>query len=136
MNKSDYTIPIIISNKDIGRIIFSPKDDNQYDIKFNFFQQKFALQLYNLFAWRPTVGFVPESEDLEITYHCAQGNKSPMIHLKKEHVNEGERRYYTLPVPNVRTPRSDTIFPIPLCKIEIPDQILQEASPYAKTVSA
>ena len=64
VHKNDNTVPIVIDRKDIGRIIFSPKDGAQYDIKFNFFRQQFAVQVYNLFAWRPTVLFVPEPDDV------------------------------------------------------------------------
>ena len=133
VHKNDSTVPIVIDGKDIGRIIFSPKDEAQYDIKFNFLRQQFAVQVYNLFAWRPTVLFVPESDDVEVTYHCAQGEKDPTIHLKKEHIKDGERRYAPLPIPNVCPPRKDTVFPIPLCKIEIPDQVIGAAELYARS---
>lgn len=132
-NKNKISIPIVKNGKDICRLIFT-KDENMpgcYDLKINMQKNPYEVWAYRLFARYPVMWDVDDSENVSMSYHHGANEAPIMIHLKDE-LSRGAAAYKTLPVKNILAPNTDTMFPIPLCKLEIPEIIVEHAAEYKK----
>lgn len=70
-----------------------------------------------------------DTEHISMSYHHGAGERSIIIHLKDETMR-GADAYQTLPVKNILAPGTDSMFPLPLCKLEIPDNVVNQAEEY------
>lgn len=70
-----------------------------------------------------------DTENISMSYHHGAGEHPIMIHLKNETMR-GADAYRTLPVKNILAPGTDSMFPLPLCKLEIPDNVVNQAEEY------
>lgn len=131
----EVKIPIVKNGKDICRIIFTPKPEEGegiYDIKIDFKGQNpkgkvFKVQAYRIFAHRPVVQNINESNS-DISYHCTKGDKPSKVHIKNKEIDE----YTTLPLERLQSPNVNQMFPIPLFKLEIPENVVKESESYEK----
>lgn len=129
--KNKINIPIVKNGKDICRLIFT-RDENMpgyYDLKINFQKNLFEVWSYRLFARCPIVWHMDDTENISMSYHHGAGERPIMIHLKDETMR-GADAYRTLPVKNILAPGTDSMFPLPLCKLEIPDNVVNQAEEY------
>lgn len=131
MSKEQISVPVIKNGKDICRIIFTRVDNGRYDIKIDFLGNDFQVQFYRLFSHRPIIWNVSGPQD-SISYHYGRDNNPVMIHIKREQAMAGENRYATLPITRIQPPNSNQMFPLPLLKMEIPDNIIGGAKIYRK----
>lgn len=133
MGKNNVDIPIVKEGKDICRLIFTRDDAMQgrYDLKMDFRKNLYEVWTYRQFARYPVIWDVEYSENVSMTYHHGANDNPIMIHLKNEN-QEGAHRYRTLPASHIQAPNTNTMFPIPLCKIEIPSGIIERAQDYKK----
>ena len=132
-NKNKINVPIIKNGKDICRLIFT-KDENMrgcYDLKINLQKNPYEVWTYRLFARYPIIWDVDGSENVSMSYHHGANESPIMIHLKDE-TSQGAAAYRTLPAKNILAPNTDTMFPIPLCKLEIPEMVVEHAAEYKK----
>lgn len=130
-NGSQISVAVVKNGKDICRIIFTRADKERYDIKIDFFGNRFQVQSYRLFSYRPIVWNIAELEN-NISYHHGKDNKPVVIHIKHERKVPGKNQYTTLPLARIMPPNNTQTFPLPLLKIEIPDIIIENAKPYKK----
>lgn len=128
-------IPIVKNGKDICRLIFTPKTEEGegvYDIKFDFKGQNpkskvFKVQTYRLFSHRPVVWDINESNS-DISYHCTKGDKPTKVHIKNKEIDE----YTTLPLKKLKPPNVNQMFPLPIFKIEIPQNVVEQSKLYKR----
>ena len=135
MAKKEVKIPIIKNGRDICRLIFTKFDNNLFDVKIDSLRKSFTVQTYSLFASRPkeimTGGNLLSSEH-DISYHHGTNNKPVVIHIKNKAAKEDEQKYFDLPVNNILPPSNKNDFPLPLMKIEIPDEAVKSSKEYKK----
>lgn len=125
-------IAIIQNGKDIGRLIPFNPDSGTYDFKINLLNNSYNINVYKLLEHIPTIGNVVDSHDWEISYHRSKNDKPPVIHLKHKPVenpqlffDKDHPQYINLPINRLKDPSIDSIFPIPLLKLEIPNVSLK-----------
>lgn len=131
MSKNKIDIPIIKDGKDICRLIFT-KDESmpgRYDLKLDFRKNVYEVWTYRMFARYPIIWDVENAENFSMTYHHGANDNPIMIHLKNE-CADGDCRYRTLPAKHIQAPNTNTMFPIPLCKLEIPANTGEKAPQY------
>lgn len=133
MGRNKIDIPIIKAGKDICRFIFTKDESMQgrYDLKIDFRKNIYEVWTYRMFARCPIIWDIENTENTSITYHHGDNNRPIIIHLKNENPNV-EKKYQTLPANRIQPPNVNTMFPIPLCKIEIPKEIAQKAQIYKR----
>lgn len=133
MGKNNIDIPIVKDGKDICRLIFTRDEAMQgrYDLKLDFRKNLYEVWIYRKFARYPVIWDVEHSENVSMTYHHGANDNPIVIHLKNESPDE-EHRYRTLPASHIQAPNINTMFPIPLCKIEIPSGMIERAQDYRK----
>ena len=132
---NEVKVPIVKNGKDICRIIFIPKPEEGegiYDIKIDFKGQNpegkvFKVQTYRLFAHRPVAWDINESNS-DISYHCTKDDKPPKVHIKNKEIDE----YTTLPLKRLQSPNVNQMFPVPLFKLEIPENVVKKSKSYKK----
>lgn len=119
-------------------VCFFTRDENMpgyYDLKINFQKNLFEVWSYRLFARCPIVWHIDDTENISMSYHHGAGERPIMIHLKNE-MMRGADAYRTLPVKNILAPGTDSMFPLPLCKLEIPDNVVNQAEVSCKRISS
>lgn len=133
MGDREVKIPIIKNGKDICRLIFTKFENNLFDVKIDSLGKVFSVQTYSMFDHRPeelmTEGRLLSPEH-DISYHHGVGNKPVVVHIKNKVAKEGERQYLTLPLNNILPPSNKNDFPLPLLKIEIPDEAVKSSKEY------
>lgn len=112
---------------DIARVIPGKMDDGKLDIKVTFLQHEFEVYAYQLLHINPFIMVPDESEGKNITYHHGVDGKDPVIHVKSENVPVEGPRYVNLPLAKIVPPSKDTLVPLPLFKLEVPDSIASGA---------
>lgn len=130
-NQNKISIPIIKNGKDICRLIFT-KDESMpgcYDLKIDMRKNLYEVWTYRMFARCPIIWDVDDSEKVSMSYHHGANDNPIMIHLKNESL-KGAASYRTLPAQNILAPNTNTMFPIPLCKLEIPENTVEHAAEY------
>lgn len=134
-------IPIVKNGKDICRLIFRPKTEEGegvYDIKIDLKGQNtkskvFKVQTYRLFAHRPVAWDINESNS-DISYHCPEGDKSSKVHIKNidKEISNKKDRFTNLPLKKLQPPNVNQMFPLPIFKIEIPQNVVRESELYKR----
>jgi hypothetical protein len=121
-------IAITKNGKDICRIIPINPNNGEYDFKMAFHNNEFDIVIYKLLEKKPLFCKIYDSIDWEITYHRKTEKDQTKIHLKHKPVDKPEQffdseheEYITLPLEKLLEPIVNTLFPIPLMKIEITD---------------
>lgn len=132
VGKKDVSIPVVKSNKDICRLIFQSQENGKFDIKIDFLKNEYKVQLYRLFAERPIIWDVDNSENVNISYHHGAAPWPVLIHLKRYPAAEGQDVYTTLCEHRLQPPNTNQKFPIPLLKLEIPQGIIDHAKDYKR----
>ncbi len=117
--KEKKKIVIKKNEYDVGRIIPAVKEDESYDFKISFLDYEFDIYAIPLFK-KPIEMKFGEEGSREITYHKSKKGMKPIIHIKKIKYNDG-KIYQNFPFEKLLEPTYRTEFPIPLCKISIPD---------------
>lgn len=106
---------------DIARLIPGNMDGDRLDVKIIFPSHEFEVYTYRLLHVNPDVLIPEASEGKNITYHLGADGKDVVINVKNASAADGERRYKDLPLTEIVPPSRDTIVPLPLLKIEIPN---------------
>lgn len=135
MSSKKIDIPIIKNGKDICRLIFTQFDDGLFDIKINARENSFRVQTYSLFSTRPMEVYPDNLKDYkehEITYHHGAENKPIVVHIKNMMPQDSEKRYGDLPLSHIQAPNINNDFPLPILKLEIPSNIVNDAPQYFK----
>ena len=113
---------------DVARLMLGTMENGKLDVKVSFLSHPFVVYTYPLLHINPDI-LVPEaSEGKNITYHHGSDGKDVVIHLKNELAGEGEPRYKSLPLHRILPPSTDTVVPLPLLKLELP-QVLESQGP-------
>ena len=122
MEKKREKKKIAIKNNefDIGRIIPTVKGDESYDFKISFLDYEFDIYAIPLFEKPIEIKFGKEGIR-EITYHKSKMGKGPIVAIKRINYIDG-KVYQNLPFEKLLEPTYMTEFPIPLCKILIPEK--------------
>lgn len=128
-NKNNISVPVVKQGKDICRIIFQKAEDGKYDIKFEFRGNPYEVHTYRLFSLSPIVWNVNDPQHINMSYHHGANDRKIVIHLKDE-TKEGKEMYRTLPATRIQAPNTNQLFPIPLFKMEIPQEVVDCASVY------
>jgi hypothetical protein len=120
MPKNNYSkIAVVIGGSDICRLVPFKPADGKYEIKIDFLGNEFDVIYYTLFAVEPVKWNLNNSKQMEITYHKGENAKPLIIHLK----HKTENSYHRLPLRRIQAPDVNQLFPIPLFKIEVPENI-------------
>lgn len=121
--KHQPSIPIVVNGKDICRLIIHKPDTGKYEIKIDFLKNDFDVNVFRMFSFRPLHKNVKEPYNCDISYHRGENNKPITIHLKNRAAQSGELKYESLPLKHLQAPNINSIFPIPLMKLELPNTI-------------
>lgn len=135
MGNKKIDIPIIKNGKDICRLIFTRFDDGLFDVKIDTRKNSFRVQAYSLFSFRPQEIYPDDLKDYRehsISYHHGAENKPIVVHIKSEMKQEGELQYRSLPLCHIQAPNINNDFPLPILKLEIPDNIVNSAEQYQR----
>ena len=114
--KKKPKIAIVLDGKDICRIIPFNSDMGKYELKIDFLENDFDITLYKLFCVEPIKLELIDSSEREVTYHRGANDKPLRIHLK----HKENHTYETLPLDKIKPPDVNSMFPIPILKIEVP----------------
>ena len=112
-------IAIVKNGYDICRIIPNHPKDGKYNLKITFLGKRFDIELYKQFAARVQQVVLDSNYDVEISYHIGEKNNPILIHLKQVHNTSGEK-YRTLDLKHIKAPDTQSLFPLPLFRIELP----------------
>jgi len=119
--KKNSKIAIVIDGKDICRIIPFNPESGIYELKIDFLENDYDITIYKLFNVEPIKWNLNEPSHQEITYHKGT-NKQPLrIHLK----NKLNHTYETLPLEKIKPPDMNSLFPLPIVKLEVPTNTLE-----------
>jgi len=106
MNKK---IAIVKDGCDIARIIVGKHEGANYDFKFSFMENDYAVYIVPFFK-KPQLFNLDIPSHWEITYHKSRGIKSPIIAMKHKSIERPakypavKQRYKTLPLNNLLEP--------------------------------
>lgn len=127
--KNEIKFAIIKGDKDLVRLIFTRADDNKYDIKIVFRGNPYQINTYRLFAFSPVNISVSDTANKEMSYHHGANGYPILIHIK-DLTKTGSEKYQTLPIERLVPPNSESVCPIPLMKLEIPEAVINSAPKY------
>ena len=115
-------LALINSNLDILRIIPSYNGEN-LDFKFSLLGNHFQIHYWQLGQKCPEV----HSTNKEITYHSSRNKekKSPIVHIK----DKTSEITYTHSFTNIIDIKSNSSFPVPLCKVALKKVIDHKYTP-------
>lgn len=128
-NKNQISIPIVKDNKDLCRLIFQKAEAGNYDIKIECLGNPYQVYTYRLFSMSPICWNIDNPQDVNMSYHHGAHDYPILIHLK-DNSKEGRERYHTLPATRILPPNVNQMFPIPLFRLEIPQQVVDGALEY------
>ena len=123
MGKAPYRLAISRDGIDVARIMVRPPDEGKLDVIFSFLGREYDAFAYPLHAINPLYCAFDRSTQTDITYHHGAGGRQVVIHVKRLQPMEGEDRYLDIPLSSIVAPSTDTIMPLPLAKIEVPDEL-------------
>lgn len=105
---------------DVCKLVFTKANDllGRFDIKIIFYDEKYNIKVHKLFSYKSDTLYIDNTENKQISYHYGREDKVK-IHLRNivEHKAPEEIVYNLVP------PNDYSIFPIPLFKIEVPNDI-------------
>ena len=104
------------NNIDICKIVFVKGKRGLFDIEISFYRQKFNIKTFKLFNKRSEVFSIDDTENRQITYHYGKDGRKIVIHTKRI---DGEPNYKDILLGNVTPPSSNSLFMLPLFKIEV-----------------
>lgn len=115
-------LALINNNIDLLRIIPSYNGDN-IDFKFSLLGNNFKIQYWRLGQKCAEVHLTSE----EITYHSSrkEEKKPPVVHIKDKTLD----LIYIHSFSNIIDIKSDSTFPVPLCKVTLNKAISQKYTP-------
>lgn len=96
-------------------------EDYNKEIKIDFLTNEFEVACYKLFSHEPIRWDVLDSEQCDITYHKGENARAITIHIKHKPKNNDRSSYTNLPLQRIQAPNINQIFPLPLLKLEVPN---------------
>lgn len=126
-SSKNIKIPIVKDGKDICRMIFTEDIDGKFDVKIDFLGNPYSVMAYRLFQNIPEVWEVEDPSHTSLTYHHGKNNRPITIHLKDEN---SAQKYKSLLTNRILPPNRNSLFSIPLLKLEIPTFVIDNAQTY------